>query len=172
MNPAASPSATPVPIEDIVPPIAYFPYPWWWVAIAVVVLFALLAGLVWLLFFRKKKQRPLTAREEALQKLETMRAELQGADVYAFGTSVSDVLRRFIEKQYGLAATKQTSLEFLNSIRTKSVFKDEEKAALALFLEKADLIKFAHTYASERDGESLLETALLLVKEGEEVKAS
>ncbi|MEO6845821.1 MAG: DUF4381 family protein [Chthoniobacterales bacterium] len=167
MNPLASqPAATPAPIKDILSPIGYFPYPWWYVAIAALLLLALLGFLVWVIFLRKKKLPLLTVRQVALKKLEELRPLIPDSDPYAFGIRVSDVLRNFIEGQYGLAATTSTSIEFLESIRFQSVFTEEERGALALFLEKADLIKFARLHATQEDSAALLETAFPLVQKG------
>ncbi|MEO8205169.1 MAG: DUF4381 family protein [Chthoniobacterales bacterium] len=166
MNPAATQaSATPAPIEDILSPIGYFPYPWWVMALVALVLFSLLGLLVWWLFLRKKAQKPLTMREETLLKLEALKPVMESEDPYIFGIHVSDILRNFIEKEYALAATTQTSMEFLATLQTRAIFGDEQKAALALFLEKADLIKFAHLHATSEDSAALLETAFALVKE-------
>ncbi|MEO6054451.1 MAG: DUF4381 family protein [Chthoniobacterales bacterium] len=166
MNPAAAQaSATPAPIKDILAPMGYFPYPLWMVALAAFLVLVLLGGLIWWLFLRKKKQKQLTMREEMLQRLEALRPSIESSDPYHFSFMVSDILRTFIEKEYALAATTQTSIEFLAMLQTRAIFGDDQKAALALFLEKADLIKFAHLHATSEDSAALLETAFALVIE-------
>jgi len=89
---------------------------------------------------------------------------MSGVDPYAFGVEVSDAIRQYINAQHGLRATTQTSLEFLAMIRDNAVFTDNEKAGLAVFLDKTDLLKFARVEAGESELISLLETAGRLVR--------
>ncbi|MGH8046896.1 MAG: hypothetical protein ACREKL_06590, partial [Chthoniobacterales bacterium] len=71
-------------------------------------------------------------------------------------------------------ATTQTSREFLETARTRQFFNDDEREALAGFLDKADLIKFARMHATHADCAALLEQAENLVRsralQPEEVK--
>lgn len=161
MNPAAP---TPVPIHDIVGPVWFFPWPVWVVVCAAAGVLLLLAGLVWGLRSLLARKRPPTAKERALAALDALRSAVAGADPYAFGITVSDAIRNYIHDQHGLRATTQTSLEFLESIRTNPVFTDNEKAGLSVFLEKTDLLKYARAEAGESEMIGLLETAGRLVR--------
>jgi hypothetical protein len=161
MNPAAP---TPVPIHDIVGPVWFFPWPAWVVVCAAAGVLLLLAGLVWGLRSLLARKRPPTAKERALAALDALRSAVAGADPYAFGITVSDAIRNYIHGQHGLRATTQTSLEFLESIRTNPVFTDNEKAGLSVFLEKTDLLKYARAEAGESEMIGLLETAGRLVR--------
>lgn len=163
MMPSA-PAPTPAPLHDIVGPMWVFPWPVWMVVVAAICLLLILSGLVWLirrLFFKKV---PPTARQRALTALESLRATIAGADPYAFGVTVSDAIRNYIHDQHGLQATTQTSLEFLEEIRSNQVFSDNEKAGLSVFLEQTDLLKFARAEAGESEMIGLLETAGRLVR--------
>ena len=164
MNPAA-PSPTPAPLNDIVGPVWFWPYPLWMTLVAGFVALLILAGLVWLL---KKllthKAVPLTNRQKALAALEALRSGIAGADPYAFGVTVSDAIRSYIRAEHRLGATTQTSLEFLNSIRSNPLFTDNEKSGLTVFLEKTDLLKFARAEAGEREMLDLLDIAARLVR--------
>lgn len=164
MNPPATPAPTPVPIHDISGPIAFFPYPIWMVAAAVLAVLALAALAVWLFMLRRKPVKRLTPAGKALAQLARLRAEVETSDPYPFSIAVSDVLRIYLRDEYGLSATTQTSREFLETVRTKNVFNEEERAALAGFLEKADLIKFARMHATSADCSALLEQADKLVR--------
>jgi hypothetical protein len=165
MNPAAStPVPTPIPIHDIVGPVWFLPWPVWAVvcaAIALVLLLGALGALLWRVLTKKKTP---TAKERALAVLELLRATISGAAPYAFGITVSDAIRHYIHEQHGLHAPTQTSLEFLEGIRTNPVFTDNEKAGLSVFLEKTDLLKFARAEAGESEMIGLLETAGRLVR--------
>ena len=164
MNPAA-PSPTPAPLNDIVGPVWFWPYPLWMTLVAGLVLLLILAGFVWLLKkLLTRKAVPLTNRQKALAALEALRSGIAGADPYAFGVTVSDSIRSYIRAEHRLEATTQTSLEFLNSIRGNPLFTDNEKVGLTVFLEKTDLLKFARAEAGEREMLDLLDIAARLVR--------
>ena len=164
MNPAA-PSPTPAPLNDIVGPVWFWPYPLWMTLVAGLVLLLIIAGFVWLLKkLLTRKALPLTNRQKALAALEALRRAIAGADPYEFGVTVSDSIRSYIRAEHCLGATTQTSLEFLNSIRGNPLFTDNEKAGLTVFLEKTDLLKFARAEAGEREMLDLLDIAARLVR--------
>lgn len=161
MNTAAP---TPIPIHDIVGPVWFLPYPLWVIVCVGLGSIVLLALCAWALRAALSRKHAPTARELALAALEHLRAGMSGADPYAFGVEVSDTIRQYINAQHGLRATTQTSLEFLAMIRDNAVFTDNEKAGLAVFLDKTDLLKFARVEAGESELISLLETAGRLVR--------
>jgi len=164
MNPAPA-APTPAPIHDIVGPVWFFPWPLWVVVCAALGILFLLAGLAWgLRSWLARKKTPPTAKERALAVLDALRGTVAGADPYAFGITVSDAIRNYIHEQHGLQATTQTSLEFLDGIRSNPVFTDNEKSGLAVFLEKTDLLKYARAEAGESEMIGLLETAGRLVR--------
>jgi hypothetical protein len=80
---------------------------------------------------------------------------------------VSDVLRKYVTQQYGLPATRQTSIEFLNALAKGLSFSEEERLLLEDFLNRCDLIKFARYEATTSDSELLLQEAIRFVKGGE-----
>lgn len=162
MNPA---SPTPAPIHDIVGPVWFWPYPLWLTIVVGVFALLLLGAAVWGLkkLFAAKKI-PLTPAQLALASLDGLRGGIAGAEPYQFGVSVSDVIRLYIQSEHGLQATKQTSLEFLETIGASSIFTENEKAGIAMLLERTDLLKFARAEAGESEMLDLLETAVRLVR--------
>lgn len=156
-------------IAPIEPPVPVFPYPLWMVITAGVLLALGLAALVWILV-RYWRNRPLPAppspRERALAALEKLRGGIAQAEPYPFSIEVSDVLRGFVAEEFRIRATQQTSPEFLALAAASPRFSETDKALLAAFLEKADLIKFAHVAASSADSEQLLEQACRFVEGG------
>ncbi len=158
-----APAATPAPLHDIAGPLWFFPYPLWTVAVAAVALLLLIGLIVWVIR-RTRKPRPPTPRERALAALADLRREGVEADPYSFGVWVSDALRNYIHDQYGLDAVNRTSLEFLESLRGNAVFGENEKAALAEFLEAADLLKYARQSAGSEEIFTLLDIADRLVR--------
>lgn len=166
----AAPVASPTPeIAPIAPPVPVFPYPLWMVIAAGVGLVLALGAIVWALV-RYWKNRPVppppSPRERALAALEKLRGGMAHVEPYPFSIQVSDVLRGFVAEEFRVSATRQTSPEFLASAAASPRFSEADKALLAVFLEKADLIKFARVAASSADSEQLLEQACRFVEGG------
>jgi hypothetical protein len=162
--------ASPTPaIHDIKPPLDVFPYPMWMVvtagAVALVALALVVAGIVRAARNRPKAAPP-TARELALRRLKEAGEGLPEKEPYAFSIEVSDILRKYVSAQYHLRATEQTSPEFLAEAAKSPHFTGADKALLAEFLERCDLIKFAHVDATLEDGRALLDQAVRFVKGG------
>jgi hypothetical protein len=172
MNPQSAPEATPVPIQDIVGPVAFFPYPLWLVALVALGILALLALAGWFFFFRHRSVAQLSPADRAQAWLAKLRSEVATTEPYAFSIMVSDVLREYLRDGRGLNATTQTSREFLDAVRERRVFNEEESAALAAFLERADLIKFARVHATADDSAALLDQAERLVRGGQGMPAT
>jgi hypothetical protein len=121
-------------------------------------------------FFRKK-QVTLSPRERALAALSEIENEVEKIAPYQFSIRVSNILRRYVVEQFDLPMTRQTSVEFLNAIASAPNFGDEEKALLADFLNRCDLIKFARYEATTEDSRLLLDEARQFVKGGALVPA-
>jgi hypothetical protein len=155
--------------HDIAPPLDYSLIPPWLVFVIVFVALSLLGLVVWLF----AKRRPATAgppklpREIALEELERIGCEIEKMSPYQFSIRVSDILRKYVTQQYGLPATRLTSIEFLTALAKASPFSSEEKLLLEDFLNRCDLIKFARYEATTSDSELLLGEAIRFVKGGE-----
>ena len=164
----AAPAPTPE-LAPLAPPVYVFPYPLWMVATAGVVALLVLGAIVWAVV-HYVQNRPLppppTPRERALAALERLRDGAANAEPYPFSIAVSDVLRGFVSEEFQVRATQQTSPEFLAAAAASRRFSEADKALLAAFLEKADLIKFARMAASTADSEQLLDEARRFVEGG------
>lgn len=154
-------------IRDIAAPVDVFPWPLWIILgiafLVLVFLAALVVGLVWYLR-RRPVLPPATPRMIAIRELELLRSQIETLDPHLFSVKVSDVLRGFIEAQYGLRATHQTSPEFLASIAASRTFSESDRDLLEQFLERCDLLKFAHVDASSTDSAILHERAVAFVQ--------
>jgi len=154
--------------HDITPPVDYSLIPPWLVFVIVFVALSLLGLVVWL--FAKRRKPPLPPklpRDIALEELERTSLEIEKMSPYQFSIRVSDILRKYVTQQYGLPATRQTSIEFLTALAKASPFSAEEKSLLEDFLNRCDLIKFARYEATTSDSELLLGEAIRFVKGGE-----
>ena len=137
--------------------------------VATAVLLLVIAAIAWAVV-RHRRNRPQpappTPRELALAALERLRGRLAELEPYPFSIEVSDVLRGFVASEFRVRATRQTSAEFLAAAAATPRFSEADKALLAAFLDKADLIKFARVAATAADSGQLLEQARRFVEGG------
>ena len=153
--------------HDIAPPVDYSLIPPWLVFVIVFVALSLLGLVVWL--FAKRRKTPLPPklpRQIALEELERIGHEIDRMSPYQFSIRVSEILRKYVTQQYGLPATRQTSIEFLSALAKASPFSEDERLLLEDFLSRCDLIKFARYEATTSDSELLLQEAIRFVKGG------
>jgi Domain of unknown function (DUF4381) len=154
--------------HDIAPPFDYSLISPWLIFVIAFVGLSLAGLVVWLLMRRRKPSLPpRLPREVALEELERISRAIERMTPYQFSIRVSDILRRYVTQQYGLPATRQTSIEFLTALAKASPFSAEEKSLLEDFLNRCDLIKFARYEATTSDSELLLGEAIRFVKGGE-----
>jgi Domain of unknown function (DUF4381) len=156
---------TPAPIHDIVGPLPFFSGPVW--VIVLVFLLVAVAGVTLWWFAGRKKEKKLSPRESALRDLERLRSNLTGGTDHEFGAGVSDVLRRFLGEALGLAAPRQTTEEFLESLQGSLRFLPAEQEALASFLHQSDFLKYARGEATSDQREALIVAAESFVRSGE-----
>jgi hypothetical protein len=154
--------------HDIAPPVDYSLISPWLVFVIAFAALSLLGLVAWLFARRRKSPGPpKLPREIALEELGRISREIARMSPYQFSIRVSDILRKYVTQQYGLPATRQTSIEFLTAVAKASPFSGEEKSLLEDFLNRCDLIKFARYEATTSDSELLLQEAIRFVKGGQ-----
>ena len=139
---------------------------WWAIGAGSLLVVALIVWAVVRFIKSRPKPLPPTPRELAMRALNTLRGKMLDAEPYAFSVEVSDVLRTFISRHYALFATQQTSPEFLASIASSPRFSPQDREALAVFLERCDLLKFARVEAGLGENMELLREAEAFVQGG------
>jgi hypothetical protein len=129
-------------IEEL-PPVEETMPPWWPWLFALVPLVAVAAFVL-----LRRKARPMaepSPRDVALRQVEEL-AHLPAStshDVERLHTRLSDVLRRYLEQQYDLAATRQTTAEFFAALAQTTLLAAPLQQSLSAILERCDLAKFA-----------------------------
>ena len=122
----------------------------WWVVGGVVGVVGLAALLLW--WVRRKTEavravaeRIVPAHEWAFERLRLLKeSDLPSAGkVQAYYYALSDIVRGYIERRFGLQAPERTTDEFLEMVRDDAHFSTEHKAYLGDFLAASDLVKFA-----------------------------
>lgn len=160
---------------------------WWWGYIRWILGALLLIGigvLVWWLLgkignyngkfipaAKKDPERP--ADEVALEALDRIREEkiwTQG-HTKQYHTELTDVLRTYIAKRFGVASTEKTSDETLQAMKPILSKQRELHASLTKVLRLADLVKFAKWQATPDENEQALHIAYEFVNETKPVAA-
>jgi hypothetical protein len=154
--------------HEIAPPVDYSLIPPWMILMGTLVALSIVAATAWFIIRSRRRQIPIRSpRERTLELLDRMQNEIEELSPYQFSIRISDILRQYATEQYNLPVTRQTSIEFLNLIKTASPFSDDEKMLLEDFLNRCDLIKFARYQATTADSRLLLEEATRFVKGGQ-----
>jgi len=130
----------------------------WLTVLAGVLIAAALGAFIWYLL---RHRRPtLTPSQQALKGLEEARSLMQPGSAREFGIAASEVIRRYIERRFGMIATQRTTEEFLQALlQSPEAALSQHRALLAEFLQQCDLIKFAGAGGALSDLESLLSSA-------------
>jgi hypothetical protein len=161
---AQAASKAPEEIEDIRPPLTGPPDLWLVVLFGTLLVLAVLAYFLWPNPKAKVVQPPLP-KEVARKRLAQAREKISSTDSYEFSVEVSDILRSFIEQQFGIKAVRQTTIEFLNEASNTSHFDLAYQERLRDFLVRCDAIKFARIAAGRTESEALFEQASGFVEE-------
>lgn len=141
----------------------------WLVFIAGVIL---LIGLV--LFLRRRyaarinvltQAQLLQAQEDALAELTKIRSLIKPGNSLAYGIAVSGIIRRYIERRFGLLAPRRSTEEFLKEAAVSDHLSSDHRSLLDQFLSCCDFLKFARGQADVPELESLQTAATRFVSE-------
>lgn len=163
---AQAASKAPDEIEDIRPPIAGAPSLWLVIILAALLLLAAVAYFLWPSPKPKTVQPPLP-REVARRRLKGVKSRILSDNGYNVSIEVSDILRSFIEQQFGIRAVRQTTIEFLSEASQNPHFDLAQQERLRQFLVACDAIKFARVAVGPADSEVLFEQASAFVEEAQ-----
>lgn len=103
----------------------------------------------------------------ALRKLDTYRSNAlwvpeKQKDFY---TGVTDALREYISRRYGISAMEMTSADLFDQMRNVEGITPEQMLQLKGLFETADFVKFAKFVASDEDNASAVPNAVRFVTE-------
>lgn len=134
---------------DVEPPLADPHWPWWaWTLIALAAA-AALAILLWKLWPRKQQKmaaKPLLPPyEEALEALQALRTrDLLGlGDQAQYFTELGFIVRRYLERRFGVEALDATTLELRQRLAHVKGLAQTWRESTARFAAESDLVKFA-----------------------------
>lgn len=165
--PKTNAAAVPPQLRDIKGPIEITTWTDWAIRGAVVLAaLALLAAAWW--WWRRK--RPVAAPPRLVPPDERARERLAAAFALIdqperFCTTVSEIVRVYLEERFGLRAPERTTEEFLAELPRNAVLEARHKAFLSDFLTGTDLVKFAKFEPGRKELEGLHAAAVRLVEE-------
>ena len=143
-----------------------------WVAGGIVLVAIVIA--VWRLIARRRRNRPLFGKPApqdpphivALRDLDRIRGEKlwQTGNQKQYYTEITDTLRVYIEKRFGVKTIERTSGEILVELSTKDIQPSDFESLKDLF-GTADLVKFAKYTASETENENAVPVAVRFVND-------
>ncbi|MDR1483593.1 MAG: hypothetical protein LBT09_02090 [Planctomycetaceae bacterium] len=123
---------------------------WRIILVVGVVLAVLLIFLIWITRRRKQPEvePELSPQQIALMRIaELIDGRMHEVDVKLFFVELSGIVRWYIEQQTSIRVPELTTEEFLQEVsqnrRTRNTISDEITKKLKLFLESADMVKFA-----------------------------
>lgn len=135
-----------------------------WAAIIGASLVGLVAIGALVLWLRKRAQRlppPILPEVWALRALADLQATslIEGGRAKEFYYRLSEIVRVYIERKFGLAAPEMTTEEFLNTLARNRGALPYDADRLRDFLQACDLVKYAALTPLDQDAERALGTA-------------
>ncbi len=117
---------------------------WPWLVFGAAAMAVLIGAVI--IYQRTQRQRArITAYERALRRLAELerRSLPSGAGIDEWYVELSDIVRRFLEDQFGVRAPELTTEEFLLEARRSAELNASHRDLLSAFLERCDRVKFA-----------------------------
>lgn len=110
--------------------------------------------------------------EEAIRGIEALKEKelWEHNQTKAYYTEMTDILRRYLWRVYGISTLDKTSSEILSEFRD-SVGKERMYGELSRILQTADLAKFARYQPESNENVSLLSASLAFIEEHKPVEA-
>lgn len=153
--------------------------PWlWWLLGALAALAAAALGVV--MYQRKKAGKPilpfipqkrlLPPYEEAMEAIAALRKTdlVRHGDIKAYYTRLTDIVRRYIWRRYGIGAMEMTSDQINKSVQGLDDVKETD--GLSFLLETADFVKFAKMAPSADENERSMLAAEAFVESNKPVE--
>jgi hypothetical protein len=146
----------------------------WWPWLLGVGVAVLVAVAVWRLRRRRPRLTTLSARDAALVELDRIASLrlIEGGEIERFHVLAAESVRGFLESQYELPATRQTTPEFLDLLRGSEQLDAGMREGLTDFLRRCDLAKFAGVRPDAESCQATLALARQIIRTQVPVKPS
>lgn len=122
-----------------------------------------------LIRFFKGNKPTLSPQEEAIKAITKLKQA--NLEVQPFYTTLSDIVRHYLEGRFQIPATGQTTREFLNNAKQNTRLEHCDRESLGTFLVAADLVKFARYEPQQNVNEDAIHQAEVFIEETAEEPA-
>ena len=146
----------------------HMPPPWVWVLLVVVIA----SGIALMIRRRNAARRAAQgaqiaehAHEDALAELEKARSLMSPENSRPYGIEVSGIVRRYVERRFGIVAPRRSTEEFLIEAAASVKLEPAHRKLLAEFLGCCDFLKFARARAEVSELEAQHQAAVRFVTE-------
>ncbi len=164
IKPIKPPLNTPVTLKEIIP----------WAVLGIVVWLAgtLIFALIWMYRQRKRDPEIFSIKPQepahiiAFRELDRLKDKKlwESGQVKLYYTELTEITRRYIERQYGIPALERTTCEILQAFRRSNTEDPLLDEMLKDLLELADLVKFAKEDPLPLENQTNLNNAYLFVQ--------
>jgi hypothetical protein len=141
---------------------------WVWLLLALLIAGTVVLVIRWRNAARRaarKAQVAAHAHEDALAELEKARALMSPENSRPYGIEVSGIVRRYIERRFGIVAPRRSTEEFLIEAAGSAKLEPAHRSLLADFLGTCDFLKFARARAERAELEAQHQAAVRFVTE-------
>lgn len=162
-KPIKGPRKAPITFLEVLP----------WI-IGVLGVLGIIALALWYFLRRQRKTSPIPIFEKpkipaykvAIEALEELRHRKlwQSGHIKAYYSELTDIVRIYIEEQFGVQAVEMTTSEILIGIKPLNINEDA-LSKLRYCLQLADLVKFAKAEPSPLENDICLDHSIVFVKE-------
>ncbi len=148
-------------IKDVIALAA--PFPWWYLLAGLLLFTGVIILIVWWRRRQKNRQSINTpsAGEQALQALEAARDLMRPEQSRAFGVTLAEILRTYIEQRFHLFQPNLTTREFLQALTGTPEKYDplimQHNRLLQDWLNHCDMVKFARYTLSMEEMAQMLD---------------
>jgi predicted nucleic acid-binding protein len=115
----------------------------------------------------RRERARITAYQRALRRLDRLESRNlpSGTEISDWYVELSDIVRRFLEDQYGVRAPELTTEEFLQEAQRSAELSATHRDLLSAFLERCDRVKFAAYSPDQNESRESLAIARRFLEE-------
>ena len=144
----------------------------YWIGVIAGVVAILTAIILWLIFRKPKEQvlfvqkKPkIPAHKIALKKLKDIDHQKlwQHNKVKLYHSSVSEIIREYLELRFGIIAMESTTPEIMQAVQSLSI-SEEQKEKLKQLLTLSDFVKFAKANPLPNENEKCMKDAVAFIQ--------